>query len=256
MAGTGGADDSPATFQKLSQLAFGTVMAAAARDYKKELEATQRQASQSGGPKEDEVDLDELDKDDPELDRIQAKRLEALKREEAARHAAKEHQGWQGEYREIVEVDFLPEVTGTQHVACHFFHKDFPRCKILDMHLKALSAKYTGTKFIKIDAVKCPFFVTKLKVKVLPCLILFRDGVAFDRIVGFQELGHADDFPTNVLEARLLRAGVISAKCKSGGKGDNDSEEEDNGVEAGYGGGTSVRFGSSNRDREADSDSD
>ena len=32
------------------------------------------------------------------------------------------------------------------------------------------------------------FFVTKLQVQVLPALIFFRNGVAFDRIVGFAEL--------------------------------------------------------------------
>ena len=35
-----------------------------------------------------------------------------------------------GEYREIVEDEFLPEVTRSQQVVLHLFHKEFPRCKV------------------------------------------------------------------------------------------------------------------------------
>lgn len=35
-----------------------------------------------------------------------------------------------------------------------------------------------------------------------------RDGVAVDRIIGFQELGGVDDFTTKALENRLLKAGT------------------------------------------------
>lgn len=67
-----------------------------------------------------------------------------------------------GQYTEITEEQFLPLVTKTKFVILHFFHKDFERCKIIDMHLKAIAMKHTETKFARIDAEKCPFFVTKL----------------------------------------------------------------------------------------------
>jgi hypothetical protein len=34
---------------------------------------------------------------------------------------------------EIVEEEFLKEVTGSELVVCHFYHNDFERCKIMDM---------------------------------------------------------------------------------------------------------------------------
>jgi alkyl hydroperoxide reductase subunit AhpC len=40
-----------------------------------------------------------------------------------------------GEYREIKEEDFLKEVTASEWVVVHFYHKDFTRCKIMDKHL-------------------------------------------------------------------------------------------------------------------------
>jgi len=67
-----------------------------------------------------------------------------------------------GKYDEITEEDFLPTVTKIKFVMCHFYHKDFERCKIFDMHLKNLSMKHTETKFVKLDAEKCPFFIAKL----------------------------------------------------------------------------------------------
>ncbi|XP_042403440.1 thioredoxin domain-containing protein PLP3B-like [Zingiber officinale] len=74
-------------------------------------------------------------------------------------------------------------------------------------HLKALAPVHINTKFIKLDAENAPFFVTKLAIKTLPCVILFRNDIAFDRIVGFQDLGSKDDFTARALENLLKRKG-------------------------------------------------
>ena len=49
---------------------------------------------------------------------------------------------------------------------------------------------------------------------MLPTIIMFDNGVAVDRIVGFEELGGVDDFPTLTLTRRLIRGGVLEAKNK------------------------------------------
>lgn len=89
-----------------------------------------------------------------------------------------------------------------------------------------------------------PFLVTKLKVKVLPCVIAFVDGVGADRILGFEGLGggelgnDGDGFRTKDLEARLLAAGVLIGEKKltevavgkeraSGKKNDDDDDGDD-----------------------------
>lgn len=196
--------DPDAFRSKMSNLAFGNVMAAAARDYQKELLAQEK--SQASASKHEDVDLDAL-LDDPELERLHAERISALKKETEKRQAL-ERKG-HGEYGEVSEADFLAEVTGSQRVVCHFYHREFVRCKIVDKHLKTLAPKYIDTKFIKVDAENAPFFVSKLAIKTLPCVIMFRDGVAFDRIVGFQDLGGIDDFSTSTFEKWLLRKGII-----------------------------------------------
>ncbi|KAJ4950204.1 hypothetical protein NE237_027036 [Protea cynaroides] len=204
---------------RLSNLAFGNVMAAAARNYQKEL-LVQEKAQTSSTSNED-VDLEEL-MDDPELEKLHADRIAALKKEAEKRQALK-RQG-HGEYREISEGDFLGEVTGSENVICHFYHREFYRCKIMDKHLKSLAPIYVDAKFIKLDAENAPFFVAKLGVKTLPCIISFRKGVAIDRLIGFQDLGGKDDFTTKALENVLIKKGIISVK-KDEDKDDEDMEK-------------------------------
>ncbi|RVX05701.1 Thioredoxin domain-containing protein PLP3B [Vitis vinifera] len=254
----------------LSNLAFGNVMAAAARDYQKKhdmrlsierhdvdlilillaacclllgrislslgtglecffplvvkklkecYEVLSQQKAQASNSINQEVDLDEL-MDDPELERLHADRIASLKKEAEKRQALKK-QG-HGEYREVTEADFLGEVTGSEKVICHFYHREFYRCKIMDKHLKSLAPRHMDTKIIKLDAENAPFFVAKLGVKTLPCVILFRKGIAVDRLIGFQDMGGKDDFATRTLEALLIKKGIVSEKKK-------DEDDEDRG---------------------------
>ncbi|KAG2257744.1 hypothetical protein Bca52824_077038 [Brassica carinata] len=167
--------DPDAVKSTLSNLAFGNVLAAAARDYKKEVLANEK--AQSSNPANEEVDLDEL-MDDPELEKLHADRIAALKREVEKREAFK-RQG-HGEYREVSEGDFLGKSLGVR--------------------------KHVDTKFIKVDErSNAPFFVTKLAIKTLPCVLLFSKGIAIDRLVGFQDLGTKDDFTTTKLENVLIK---------------------------------------------------
>lgn len=65
-----------------------------------------------------------------------------------------------------------------------------------------------------------PFLVTKLNVKVLPCILAFVNGKTVDRIVGFEGLGYTPDtFTTQDLEARLLASGVVLRAKATGDAG-------------------------------------
>jgi thioredoxin-like negative regulator of GroEL len=89
---------------------------------------------------------------------------------------------------------------------------------------------------------KVPFLVERLKIQVLPCVILFKDGIAVDRVVGFEELGNTDNFTTRTLERRIAREGVITLinedgstgletkstkKTIYGGRSDNEDDDSD-----------------------------
>eukprot|EP01033_Poteriospumella_lacustris_P016872 gene16872-12077_t len=147
--------------------------------------------------------------EDHELRELREQRLRQLK---ASRLQTMENLGkGHGQYREIVQDEFLAEMTSSPWVVCHFYHRDFSRCEIMNHHISRLVARHVETKFVRINAEKTPFFVEKLKIRTIPTVVIFHDGVAVDKILGFQELaegqpeGKEDEWPTIRL-ARLLGA--------------------------------------------------
>jgi len=168
------------------------------------------EAHGTGGEEKLNSDLEDDFDDDPALRALEARRMAQLKKKHEKRmvNEAKGH----GELREITEDEFLPECCKSDRVVVHFFHADFERCKIMDKHLRLLALKYNSCKFVKIDAEKSPFFVSKLQIRTLPTVLIFHDGVNKDRITGFEELGGEDEFPTRTLEVRLHTAGAIYLK--------------------------------------------
>lgn len=49
---------------------------------------------------------------------------------------------------------------------------------------------------------------------MLPTIICFIDGVAVDRVVGFEDMGNKDDFPEIALTRRIIKSGAIKALNK------------------------------------------
>ncbi|KAH3684331.1 hypothetical protein WICPIJ_004711 [Wickerhamomyces pijperi] len=97
-----------------------------------------------------------------------------------------------------------------------FYIKSFKKCEIMQSKLEILAQKHLTTKFIKINAEDAPFLVTRLKVKVLPCVMLYINGVEANRIVGFDKLNYNeknDDFTIESLEQFLMNNGVIERKA-------------------------------------------
>ena len=112
--------------------------------------------SRNDGEGIDEADDDE----DYELRTLREQRLRRLKASqmEKIENLRKGH----GQFREITQDEFLKEVTGSKTVICHFYHRDFPRCVIMDHHIAKLAPKHVESKFIKINAEKAPFFIEKV----------------------------------------------------------------------------------------------
>ncbi|KAJ2942231.1 hypothetical protein O0L34_g15778 [Tuta absoluta] len=150
--------------------------------------------------------LDALDSGDLEV--IRQARITEMKQR------AKKKQEWlangHGEYTEVDnEKDFFTVCNKSEHVVCHFYKNDTPRCKIVDMHLKILAKKHVETRFVKIDAERAPFLTGRLKIRVIPTVACVKENKMKDFIVGFTELGNRDDFSTEMLEWRIARSDVI-----------------------------------------------
>lgn len=153
--------------------------------------------------------LDNLDADD--IDEIRRKRIQQLKNQAGKREEwiAKGH----GKYDEIAEEkEFFEEAKNHERIVCHFYRDSTMRCKIVDKHLQILAPKHLEAKFLRINAEKAMFLCQRLKVKVLPTIVLISDGKTKDFIVGFDDLGGIDDFPTEMLEWRLGVSEIIDYK--------------------------------------------
>ncbi|GFN82547.1 thioredoxin domain containing 9 [Plakobranchus ocellatus] len=168
------------------------------------LQATQMIESQV------DAEIERIEKmDDDDLEVLRQKRLAAMKK------AADQKQEWlaagHGEYSEVPdEKEFFETCKRSKRVVCHFYRDSTFRCKIVDKHLSEIARKHLETKFIKINAERSKFLVDRLRIKTLPTICLAKDGKTTDYIVGFDDLGGTDDFPTVMLEWRLGRSDMIN----------------------------------------------
>ena len=68
-----------------------------------------------------------------------------------------------------------PPLTATSHrhrqVVIHFYRPSTLRCQIVDRHLGELAQGHLETRFLKINAEKCPFLVEKLRIIMLPTIL-------------------------------------------------------------------------------------
>lgn len=134
-------------------------------------------------------------------------------------------------------LDFTTSESSAGRCVLHFFHPDFSRCSVMDTHLETLAGRHYEVRFARVDVGNAPFVVEKLGVRVLPCVIGFKDGVGVERVVGFEGLGSKgtdaiSDFRTVVLERRLSAKGVLvreklGDESRNMSRSDDEEEEEE-----------------------------
>ncbi|ODV97898.1 hypothetical protein PACTADRAFT_47734 [Pachysolen tannophilus NRRL Y-2460] len=112
------------------------------------------------------------------------------------------------------EKDVIEETLRSDITIIHFYGENFKTCKILDKNLVKLSLKHLNVSFLRIDASKAPFLVVKLKIKILPCLVVYRKQVEVFRLVGFEHLTtyNGTTFKIEELEELLYRNGALDRK--------------------------------------------
>ncbi|OQR78218.1 thioredoxin domain-containing protein 9-like [Tropilaelaps mercedesae] len=161
---------------------------------------------------EDEIDreIDRLEKlDEDDLEGIRQRRLAAMKK------AEKKKKEWlqlgHGEYSELAnETEFFDACKKSKHVVVHFYREETMRCGIVDKHLRLLSGKHPEARFLRISVNRAPFLCTRMKITVLPTIVLFKDFKSCDYIIGFDQLGGHDEFSTETMEWRIAQKGIIN----------------------------------------------
>ncbi|KPA84916.1 ATP binding protein-like protein [Leptomonas pyrrhocoris] len=158
---------------------------------------------------------DELDRvdhlDDDELFAIRQKRLKQLKEVQARRDEwlKKGH----GQYLEVTDPKmFFDNVQDSERVVVHFMRRSTPRCEIIERHLRTIASEQFETRFCYVDVERVPSLPERFNVMMLPTLMLVEKQNTFHSIIGFDEFGGTDEFPTSTVKQVLSYYGMINEK--------------------------------------------
>lgn len=135
----------------------------------------------------------------------------------------------------------LDFTTRSSKCLVHFSHPDFARCAVMDVKLGELASVHYEVSFARVDVRNTPFIAQKLAIRVLPCVIGFKDGVGVDRVLGFEGLeargfDGVEGFDVRVLERRLMAKGILAGVKLGDGEDDDDLREESDDEDNGRGG--------------------
>ncbi|CCW63624.1 unnamed protein product [Phytomonas sp. EM1] len=161
----------------------------------------------------------EDDDEDMELQQLRRTRMQQMMhlRDQEAVWRSKQH----GQYREIDQDAFFNVVVrekgGSDQCCIHFYHKDFETCKVMDRRLSELAQATLSIRFVKIDAERAPFLVDRLRITTLPCLLMFKNDLCVDRILGFSGCTSED----GTLDVDLLHERINQAMSITNTAGDN-----------------------------------
>lgn len=157
--------------------------------------------------------MEELENEDEVVTRYREQRMEQIKREVSAVDAAKHALGDQAGSLNIVssEKELMDAVVKTPTAIVHFFQPTFARCKAMNEVLRDLAEKHMSLHVMAITAENAPFLVSKLSIKVLPFLLIYKNGQELARSVGFEGL-EGGQLSLDSLENKLMSCGAIARK--------------------------------------------
>lgn len=159
--------------------------------------------------------LQELEEEDEMAAKYKEQRLLQLKQEIRSIDRASDVLGQNVGCVNFVsaEKELMDAVTRTDVAVVHFYQPSFPKCQVMNKKLALLAEKHLALHVLAIPAENASFLVSKLKIKVLPFVVVYRNGQEIARIVGFEGIGGAEDAVTiTALETRLIQCGAISRR--------------------------------------------
>lgn len=109
------------------------------------------------------------------------------------------------------EKELMSTVAKADLAIVHFYQAAFPRCQAMNDLLSLVAEKHLPITIMAIQAEDAPFLVTKLRVKVLPFVVIYRKGQEISRIVGFEGIGGSEKAASlQTMEAHLVKCGAIN----------------------------------------------
>ncbi|KAG7661752.1 uncharacterized protein J8A68_004700 [[Candida] subhashii] len=185
---------------------------------------------------EDEDDLlAELEEDDSIIQKYRESRIEQLSKQfKQINETIKTNDN--NELGEIIfiesEKNLMNLIIKQKYSIISFYQPNFSKCQLMNSKLKLLCENHLNLKVFAIKAENAPFLVEKLNIRILPCVIIYKDGKELDRLIGFEKLGNdPNSFSYDSLETYLYRWNVITRKSinrviRSKANNNNDDSDE------------------------------
>lgn len=190
------------------------------------------------------------DGDDDELQRLRQKRLLEHQRAVTQLSHFRSLPG-HGVYQELTHTSasssssnvaraFFAAAAASERLVVHFHRPTTRRCDAFHAHLSRLAADRVETRFVSVNVQECEgddsnstttnsgvaFLVERLRISVMPTLLLVLNRQTIHQIRGFDELGGSDSFSTRKLTNLLVRHGMLLRRHDDN-ECDDDEDEED-----------------------------
>lgn len=148
--------------------------------------------------------LDNILENEDELKKIRMERLAQLRKEQDSKNKWKANgHGVMKDLRD--ERDFFRAVESSERVVAVFSLASNKHGAKLCEHLQVIATHHLETCFLKLDAAASPFLTDKLKIQIVPSVVLIKNGQAIHTLLGLSELSASGEYQTWELE-RLLGA--------------------------------------------------
>lgn len=181
------------------------------------------QAAMVGAAKQME---EELDTEIARLDNLQDDDYETLRKRRLAqlRKGAEDRARWQrnghGTVAELPEKEFFGRAKGSERMVVIFFRKGTSRyTEDVNDHMARVAERHFETFFAKVDAEKAAFLCTKLRIRVMPSIVLVKGGEIERVVAGLDAFAEGGGkFSTVGIERRLFEMGMLT-DCSIGDDG-------------------------------------
>lgn len=146
---------------------------------------------------------------DDDLESIRQRRMAQMKKESEQKMMWKRN--GHGTLQHVTEKDFFERAKGVERVVVIFFRPGTSRYAAdLNDHVARIAEKHLETLFLTVDASKAPFLCEKLRIRVLPSLVLLKDGEIDQVLMGLDQLSPNGKFSTEGIERRLFDFGMVT----------------------------------------------
>mmetsp|Transcript_23726 Transcript_23726/g.32381 ORF Transcript_23726/g.32381 Transcript_23726/m.32381 type:complete len:202 (+) Transcript_23726:89-694(+) len=158
---------------------------------------------------DDEIDrLDNLDEGD--YAELRRQRIHQMRKE------AEDKENWKREgHGKLCELDnekeFFGIVKGTTRVVALFVRKSNLHADQLRQHLSIIAEHHLETRFVFLDAEKCPFLVERLKIWMIPSMVLVINQKTNHTVCGLDELTGSGNYRTWELERLLSKYNMVTS---------------------------------------------